>query len=214
MSLDHLETVIESIRQTLEAKNAARESLLTLSRTLTRHCANAIRAMHRQEWQPAVELLSTARATADQMRATGAAHPDLFYAGYTQDSLKELVEASALLAMLRGEPLPDAVAVGVEPATYVNGLAEAASELRRYILDILRNAHTDEAERLLADMDTIYSALITVDFPDAISGGLRHRTDSLRGVLEKTRGDMTTSLRQDRLQAALERLEKKLADST
>ncbi len=213
MTLINLETIAESIRQNLDAKNAVREQLLGLSGTLTRHCANAIRAVHRQEWANAADLLATARGIADQMRAAGAAHPELYFAGYTQDSLKEYVEAAATYALVRGEPLSTPAALAAEDATYLNGLAEAATELRRYILDILRHAHSDEAERLLAAMDAIYDVLVTFDFPDAVSGGLRHRTDNVRGVLERTRGDMTISLRQDRLQASLDRLDERLSAS-
>lgn len=205
--LESLDRIAENIRAALEAKHAAREGALSLSRTLTRHCANAIRAVHRQEWANAQELLGTARETLNQMREGVAAYPDLFYAGYTQDSFKEYVEGVLTFALVRGEALPTPQEIGVEEATYLNGMAEAATELRRYILDILRHEHSDEAERLLTAMDTIYDLLVTFDFPDALTGGLRHRTDSVRGVLERTRGDMTTSLRQQRLESALARAE-------
>jgi translin len=205
--LESLDRIAENIRAALEAKNAAREAALSLSRTLTRHCANAIRAVHRQEWANAQELLGTARETLNQMREGVAAYPDLFYAGYTQDSFKEYVEGVLTYALVRGETLPTPQEIGVEEATYLNGMAEAATELRRYILDILRHEHSEEAERLLTAMDTIYDLLVTFDFPDALTGGLRHRTDSVRGVLERTRGDMTTSLRQQRLESALARAE-------
>jgi translin len=59
-------------------------------------------------------------------------------------------------------------------------------------------------------MDSIYNLLMTFDFPDAITYGLRRRVDSLRGVLERTRGDLTNSLRQQRLQLALKELEQRL----
>lgn len=203
--MNNLEEIAENIRRTLEAKNAVREKLINSSRVLTRHCANAIRAMHRQEWDNAEVLLQTAREVLDTMRT--AEYPDLFYAGYTQDSFKEYVEAAATFAILRGDLLPTPQTLAMEEATYLNGLAEAATELRRYILDIIRHEHSEEAERLLAAMDAIYDILVTFDFPDALTGGLRHRTDSVRGVLERTRGDITLSFRQQRLQAALEQAE-------
>jgi translin len=209
--LNNLEEIAENIRKNLEAKHAERERLVTESRVLTRHCANAIRAMHRQEWDDAQVLLKTARAVVDSMRHDAATYPDLYYAGYTQDSIKEYIEAVLTLALVREEPLPAPQELQVEDATYLNGLAEASTELRRYILDILRHEHSDQAERLLAAMDAIYDTLVTFDFPDAISGGLRHRTDNVRGVLERTRGDMTISLRQQRLQSALDRAEARFA---
>jgi translin len=137
------------------------------------------------------------------MRSQVADYPDLYYSGYTQDALKEVVEAHVTYALVRGEALPTPVSLDVEHATYLNGLAEAATELRRQILDILRQGHSDEAERLLEAMDALYDMLITFDFPDAITGGLRRRVDTVRGVLERTRGDVTNSLRQQQLRAAL-----------
>lgn len=205
--MDTLDSVAELIRAALEAKNRARDATLEDARLLTRLCGNAIRAMHRQEWQAAESLLAEARQTLQRMAARLASLPDLYHAGYFQDAAKEYGEAAATLALLRDAPLPTPADLGIEPATYLNSLAEAASELRRYILDILRHHHDDQAEALLQKMDDIYAVLTTFDFPDAVSGGLRHRVDNLRGVLERTRGDVTTSLRQHRLQQALERAE-------
>jgi translin len=203
--MNNLNSIIDAARARLDAKNAAREALLNLARVLTRHCANAIRAMHRQEWDNAQSILAVAREAVGQFQRSATEHPDLYYAGYSQDALKEYVEASCTYALVRGESLPLPDALGVEDATYLNGLCEAASELRRYILDIIRDDHSDQAERLLERMETIYDTLIAVDYTDAISGGLRHRTDQLRGVLERTRGDVTLSLRQQRLETALKR---------
>ncbi len=132
-------------------------------------------------------------------------HPALLHAGYTQDALKEYAEAHLTLALVRGASLPTAEELQVEPAAYLNGLAEAASELRRYVLDALRKGDTGDCERLLGAMDEVYSLLVTVDYPDAVTGGLRRTTDALRAVLERTRGDLTVSLRQEQLLAALER---------
>lgn len=205
--MNNLDSVAESIRTVLEAKNRARESAIESSRVLVRHCGNAIRAMHRKEWDNAQGLLQTARDVMDKMRDSVKNYPDLYFAGYTQDSFKEYVEANLAYAMLRQETLPTPQDLHIEEATYLNGMAEAASELRRYILDIIRHDHSEEAEQLLIVMESVYDLLVTFDFPDALSGGLRHRTDNLRGVLEKTRGDVTTSLRQQRLEKALAQVE-------
>ena len=205
--LDILDTIAEQIRETFEAKNAARDVAINQSRTLTQHCANAIRAVHRHEWETAQNRLLSAQQEANALRTLVAGFPDLYHSGYTQDALKEYVEAFVTYAMVRGDALPTPDSLQVEAATYLNGLAEAASELRRQILDIIRKGHSDEAERLLEAMDTIYGVLIAFDFHDAITGGLRRRMDSLRGVLERTRGDVTNSLRQQKLQNALAELE-------
>ena len=103
--------------------------------------------------------------------------------------------------------MPPASDLQVEPAAYLNGLAEAASELRRFLLDGLRKGELQDSERLLSAMDDVYSLLVTVDYPDAVTGGLRRTTDALRAVLERTRGDLTTTLRQEQLIVALRRVE-------
>lgn len=208
--MNNLDMITERLQADLETKNAIRDQALTSSRSLTRCCANTIRAIHREMWNDAISGLEEAKATAHKLIASVEVHPDLYHAGYIQDALKELVEACVTFALVRGEPLPTPETLGVISATYLNGLAEAASEMRRTILDIIRLNHRDEAERLLEAMDAIYGALMTFDFPDVITGGLRHRVDNLRGVLERTRGDLTNSLRQQQLQTALAELKKKL----
>ncbi|MBC8159882.1 MAG: haloacid dehalogenase [Roseiflexaceae bacterium] len=195
----------------LEATHAAREQVLPIARALVRQCANTIRACQRSEWAEAAALLDGARAAVGQLRAALAARPELTFAGYTQDALKEYAEAALVYALLRGEDMPGPDELGVEAAAYLNGMAEAASELRRAILDGLRNGEVTRGEALLTQMDDIYSLCVTVDFPDAVTGGLRRTTDALRAVLERTRGDMTAALRQEQLVAALRTLEGKLA---
>jgi translin len=187
----------------IEASHAAREQAIGRSRALIRQCANAIRAVHRREFADARSQLDAATTTAQTLRAELLGHPELLFAGYTQDALKEYAEAALVYAFLSGEEPPHAAELGVEPAAYLNGLAEAASELRRALLDGLRRGETARAEELLTIMDDVYSLLVTVDYPDAVTGGLRRTTDALRAVLERTRGDVTAAIRQDQLTAAL-----------
>jgi translin len=200
-----LDSICERIRGDFAAKNAARDAAIARSRELVRLCSEAIRAIHRREWRDAEIKLGSAQTAAIELRAVCADYADLLNSGYTQDALKEVVEAFATHAIIRDQALPDPQTLQVDGATYLNGLAEAATELRRFILDILRRADGDsaEAERLLNWMDAVYDQLVTFDFPDAITGDLRRRTDVVRGVLERTRGDLTTTMQQQRLQAAL-----------
>lgn len=214
MSNDELQKIAERLRIELVLRNEARDKALTQSRELIRQCSECIRAIHRQEWMTAERKLLEIDALARAMIQTVALFPDLRYAGYTQDALKEQVEAHLTHAIIRNLPLPTPEKLDVETAVYLNGMSESATELRRFILDIMRREenHSQEAERLLMWMDNIYDQLVTFDFPDALTGGLRRQTDILRGVLERTRGDLTTSLRQQQLQNALVRLEKKLSE--
>lgn len=211
--MSDLNTIADDIRAAFIAKNTARDEAIARSRELIRHCAEGIRAIHRREWDKAESKLAAAAAAANDLRAGVAAFPDLYHSGYTQDALKEVVEAFCTQAIIRNLPLPSPQSLDVAESTYLNGLAEAATELRRFILDILRREDPDqaEAERLLEWMDDIYDQLVTFDFPDAITGGLRRQTDIVRGVLERTRGDLTTTVQQRRLQDALRRAEQSLS---
>lgn len=209
--MNNLDTTIETIQDRFATKNNARDRALERSRELIRLCAKSIRATHREEWDLATTLMNEAQEKAFKLSADLESFPDLLFAGYTQDALKEYVEAHLTFALIRNQPLPTPDDLKVEPATYLGGLTEAATELRRRILDIIRHEHTTEAERLLDAMDSIYTELTTIDFPDAITHGLRRRTDVLRGVLERTRGDLTNSLRQQQLQNALRDLESRLS---
>ncbi len=201
--MTELTSIIESIRQDFTAKNQVRDATLNRSRELIRFCALSIRAIHRHEWAESESLLTTARQAAVVMAADLVTYPDLYEAGYTQDALKEVAEAHILYAFVRGSALPGPHDLHMPAAAYLNGLAEAASELRRFILDLIRLGRTTEAEPYLEVMDEVYSHLVTMDFPDALTGGLRRTTDMLRGVLERTRGDLTVAVRQEQLQAAL-----------
>ena len=155
-------------------------------------------------------MLGEARGKVWSVKAALAEHPDLFYAGYVHDSQKEYVEAEAMYAIVRGEAVPAPDALGIEPAAYLNGLAEAGSECRRYVLDRLRAGEMEGADRVLRVMDDIYYELITFDFPDAITGGLRRTTDAFRAVLERTRGDLTLTFQQQALQKALQNVRARL----
>jgi translin len=201
-----LESITEQIRRDFDARTAARDKALATARQLTRACSLAIRAAHRLETDGMAGQLAEARSLADALRAELQTYPDLFYAGYTQDALKEFVEASATCALIQSQPLPTPEELGVGGATYLNGLAEVVGELRRRTLDILRNGYSQEAERLLGIMDDIYSVLVSIDYPDAITSGLRRQTDVARSIIEKTRGDITFSLRGEHLEQAIGKL--------
>lgn len=188
--------------------SAARDTAVNMGRQIVRSSANAIRALHRGE--DATELLAEARRLLDQVIEETSPYPSVYWAGYMQDAMKEYAEAAITSALLSKADIPSAESIGVEDTAWLNGLAEAGSELRRDTLDALRADDTERAERLLSTMDQIYGVLVTIDFPDAITGGLRRTTDQFRGVLERTRGDVTMSVRQTRLERALREAEHKL----
>jgi translin len=201
-----LESISDQIRRSFDARTAARDRALAQARQLTRACSLAIRAVHRDEAEVMNEHLEEAHKLAESLKSGLADYPDLFHAGYTQDALKEFVEASVACALIRNRPLLTPEELGVTGSTYLNGLAEVVGELRRRTLDILRHGYSQEAERLLGIMDDIFSVLVTMDYPDAITSGLRRQTDLARSIIEKTRGDVTFSLRGEHLEQAIGRL--------
>lgn len=204
---DNLESIADQIRLTLAAKDAAREKALPLCREVIRHSSSAIRAVHRQEFDQAEELLQSARNLLNQAKQAFAPYDELGSTGFIRDAQKEFAEGSITLALITGKRLPDPGELGIDAAAYLNGLGEAVGELRRYLLDSMRRNDLSQGEELLSAMDDIYNVLVTMDFPDAITGGLRHTTDMVRGVLERTRSDLTLVIRQKELENRLEKFE-------
>lgn len=193
---DNLESIADQIRESFSAKDAAREKVLPLCRKTIRNCANAIRAVHRREFDQAKELLRSARNLLTEAEQGISAHGELGYTGFVRDAQKEFAEGSITLALVTGNRLPDPDELGIDAAAYLNGMGEAVGELRRYLLDSMRRGDLSQGEELLSAMDDIYNTLVTMDFPDAITGGLRRTTDMVRGVLERTRSDLTLAIGQ------------------
>jgi len=202
-----IEAAVTGIRDDLQSAYEARERALPLCRSTIRDAANCIRAVHRGELQRAEELLGKSRGAVGEAADALRDFPTVLHAGFVHDAQKEYVEASVTLALIDGRPLPAPVELGVAGPAYLHGLSEAVGELRRHLLDALRRGEIKQCERTLAQMDDIYSMLVTVDYPDAMTSNLRRSTDAARAILERTRGDYTLAVQLDRLARRLERLE-------
>ena len=209
----NLEAIAEKIRAALAVKHQAREAAYPMTRQVVRNAANAIRAVHREEFDKAKELLATSQGLLAQVYAAVREHADLRHSGYVDTAEREYAEAAITLALASNKPIPEPEELGVGNPPYLNGLAEAASEMRRHLLDALRRDEVGRCEEILASMDDIYNVLVTIDFPDAITGNLRRTTDLVRGVLERTRGDLTMAISQQRLVRKLAEAEGKLTGS-
>ncbi len=202
---DNLSSIVERIRVIFLAKDAAREKALPLCRESIRYSSNAIRAVHRREFTQAKDQLKAAQSRVKEAEQAITSCEELNHTGFLRDAQKEFAEASITLALITGKPLPGHDRLGIDPAAYLNGMGEAVGELRRYLLDSIRRGDLSISEQLLSAMDDIYSILITIDFPDAITGGLRRTTDMVRGVVERTRSDLTLVIRQKDLEDKLEK---------
>jgi len=210
--MNNLEDLSDRIRESFERQNKTRDEALAQSRNLTRHAARAIRAIHREDAVLAREHLIEADKLAKALREGLDDDPDLYFSGYAQDALKEYCEAHITVAAILDEEWPSPEDLQVEYASYLNGLSEVVGELRRRIMDIMREGHSEEVERLLDVMDDIYAQLVTMDFPDALTYGLRRRTDIARSIIERTQADVTISYRQQRLEKTILNLSDQLSE--
>ena len=202
-----LEAIAQRIRSSFSVKDAAREKALRLCREVIRHSANAIRAAHRSQFDDTRSSLDSARHLLQELNETLAEHSELLHAGFIHDAQKEYAEGYVTLSLILGEAIPDPETVGVSYAAYLHGLAEAVGEMRRHLLDAIRKGDISDCEELLSTMDDIYGVLVTMDFPDALTHGLRRTTDVVRGILEKTRGDLTLAIRQRDLEQKMKYFE-------
>jgi translin len=201
---DEIAGIAAAARARLDTRHRAREATIGAARGAIQSSAASIRATHRGEYDTALTLAEEARAHLEGADRATDAVPDVRASGPLADAKKEYAEARLTLAFVHGDPLPTPEQLGMEPAPYLNGMAEAASELRRQALDCLRRGELERAESLMGAMDDVYSMLVTIDYPDAVTGGLRRTTDALRAVLERTRGDLTTTMIAARLQASID----------
>ena len=206
------EELSDRIRESFERQNKIRDEALSQSRNLTRHAARAIRAIHREDATLAQEHLREGDLLAKALRGGLSDDPDLYYSGYVQDALKEYCEAHLTVAVILDQEWPSPEDLQVPYATYLNGLSEVVGELRRRIMDIMRAGHSAEVERLLDVMDEIYAQLVTMDFPDALTYGLRRRTDIARSIIERTQADVTISFRQQELEKRILNLSEQLSE--
>jgi translin len=193
------------LRAHLDAANTARETAIPACRRAIRACGSSIRAIHRLDPGAAAELAGEAEEALREAQEALRPFPALAASGPLHDAEKEYTEARLTAALTTGAPLASFEDLGVGAGAWLGGMAEAATELRRHLLDRLREGHLERAAALLAAMDDAYALLVTFDYPDAVTGGLRRQVDALRAVLERTRGDLTTSVLQSRLQATIER---------
>jgi translin len=200
----HLDEQVAELREALDAANVARERALPACRRVVRAAGSSIRAVHRLDPAAAGELAADAERALREAQGALDGHPSVAHAGFLHDAEKEYVEARVTAALVDGRPVPSAAELEVDATAWMRGLAEGASELRRHLLDRLREGDLERGEELLAAMDDVYGVLIVVDYPDALTNGLRRTLDALRAVLERSRGDVTTTVLQTRLQRAIE----------
>jgi translin len=207
--IERYRAICEKIRGQFDQKDAARERGLALSREVVRNSANAIRAIHRRQFDEARALIATIHSLVREMNSVLENYPEVKYAGFVHDSQKEFAEAAIFLSVVTDEGIPDPDSLNIDYPAYLHGIGDATGEMRRLILDRIRDGASGirENEELLNTMDDIYYELISFDYPAAITAGLRRITDVLRGTIERTRGDLSTAISQQKLQTALAKMQ-------
>ena len=198
-----LEEIAAKAQEVFTEKNAIRERALQYSRSIIRLSANAIRSVHRRETTKAKDLISEAANYIKQTNTILQTNPEIYYAGYLAEARKEFSEANITMALLLQQPLPQPEELGVNIIDYLKGMGDSVGEVRRYILDSLRRDEWQQCEDAMEIMDQIYTLLVTLDFPEGVTGGLRNTNDMVRKTLERTRGDFTVAFRQKRLEDIL-----------
>ncbi len=208
--LTGIDEIGEQIRVELDRQDQAREEAYTLSRQVVRAASMAIKSVHRREYEEAQRRLGECRRLTAEMGEALGNTPSLRYGGFVGDAEKEFAEAAITIACIEGQRIPGPGDLGVDGASWLNGLAEAGGEFRRHVLDLIREGDLEDAERFLEAMEETYYALMGFDYPSAIDRGLRGRCDNLRGMVERTRGDLTNALRQARLEERLRDLDARM----
>ncbi len=208
--LARIDEFAHEAREHLEQIHRRREDAYTTSREVVQAASATIKAVHRGEFDEAREQVRRTRALHDRMMEAVHASPEIGYSGFVGDAAREYAEAAVVLALIAGDDLPGPAEIGVDPADWLNGLGDAVGELRRHVLDLIRRDEVDAAETYLEMMDEIYQSLMSFDYPQAVTKGLRTRSDQARGAVERTRGDLTNALRQSRLERRMRRLEETL----
>ncbi|MFO7945466.1 MAG: haloacid dehalogenase [Armatimonadota bacterium] len=212
--LEGIEETAEEIRKELNALHEARETAYSKSRDIVRSSSISIKSVHREEFDRARDALEETREMVQEMHTALADAPGLSYGGFVADSEKEYAEAAITLACVTGETIPTHDDLNIPGAAWLNGLAEVVGEFRRHVLDMIRTNNLDRAEKFLGAMDDIYQVIMSFDYPDAIALGLRRRSDAARGMVERSRGDLTNALRQASLEKRLKELEESLQQET
>ena len=206
---DNWDSIVLELKEQAQGMHDAREAVLVECRMLGQLAAKSIRHVHRHQFNEAEALLEEAKVVAAKARELLRPHPELNPA-YLHDTEKEMVEAAAVLSIVRGRPYPTVRELGAQVMSYLNGMGEAASEVRRFALDEMRRGNISEASAILSQMETIYDDLITFDYADSMTGGLRRTCDSLRAVIERTRSDLTATASQQELVKELQAMRERL----
>ena len=196
---NNINIIFEEIRSLIESDDTSREKVLKLSRSAVRKSSESIRAVHRRELDLAASTIESIKS--DLKEVVSIIPGNGLFENNIEIAFQEYTEALELyhfVATRKKEnsyPLISLKEIQQEiPITYVaylHGLCDLVGELRRFTLDSIRLNDIESAECALQVMDDIFGQLVTLDYPNALVPGIRRKTDQIRNLLERTRGDLT-----------------------
>ena len=196
------EANLENLSSIFDKLNDIREQSLTTSREIVRECSKSIRNIHRNDEVSAKEHIENARKKLENLKSITSDVSEISYAGYVLDAEREFVEAVMFYTFEVSGYIEPFNNFNVHPSSYIQGIGDTIGEWRRKALDHLRNLDIKKAETYLAIMEEGMGTLNELDYPDALTGGLRRYADNARSIIERTRSDITNafineSLRKD-----------------
>lgn len=206
ITMREMKDICEGIRSRFDAMDEARERSLDASRKITRFSGDAIKAIHRGEWERADAMMVETGKLIREVNDILKDFPEIYYAGFVGNAQTEYAEVSILYAILHDRDIPDPVDLGIDPAAYLSGMGDATGELRRHILDLIRLDRAEDGEKYLNIMDEFFTEMTSFDYPDAITRGLRKKADTARSLIERTRGDLTNALQAKKLMKSMDKL--------
>ncbi len=207
-----LKEIGDDIYAKLSVQNKARDLLIDEMHKVLKVTREAISAVHQGELKKAKKSITNAQSMMKAAQTHLEKLSQLPVIGLVHDAEGEVAEAALFLAFNIKQNLPGPEEIGVSEVGYLQGLGDLVGELRRYAIDSLIDDNLKEAKRAFEEMEQIYATLLTFDFPRGLTPGVRRKTDIARGLIERTRADLSTAIENRRLLAGINSFQKKLKE--
>ena len=189
----------------LANKDEVREEVLKLSREITRDCAMLIRKIHKAD--DGREFEEELNKIAEKIKNLNSLATFPEFVNYLSTPQQEFVEALSLYEIKFNDKIPRYKDVEfVRKENYILGLADVVGELRREVLEAMKDDNLEDVERFFRFMEDIYEFLMNFDYYHVVDN-LRRKQDICRGILERTHGDIVNFIQNLKLREELKRVQ-------
>ncbi len=185
-----LRKTIESIERELKELEDIRDRVIKESRDIVKISREIIHHIHKREFESTENKLEKLRKIVKNIVDSVKKYPQIYYSGLIYGPLTEYVEAEILYNIVSRDRIPTIEELQVESVPYLLGLGDVVGELRRIVVDSLREGNLEYAEKIFKYMEDIYENLSLLVIPDALIPGLRGKVDFIRKMVEITRADL------------------------